>query len=265
MSESKGSGGGKDYDVGYGKPPRRTRFEKGKSGNPYGRPRQSDRGAFKLTVNPVRDVVLEEMSRKVSLKEGGNEIQLEAIRAVVRSVTVGAIKGNSRQQKLALEYATVAQEARRAELEECIQTVEAYKARWEKIFESARVRGGPEPKQLPHPDHVNIDPLTADMVITGPTTLDEKKVWDRLKFQLRESERSLLEASAEALSKPRSRHKKEMVELHETHIQRVERVVPPGWNWREELGWEEVYTERMYAKLNLPDRHAQNGPDEGLN
>ena len=27
----------RDYDVGYGKPPRHTRFQKGQSGNPRGR------------------------------------------------------------------------------------------------------------------------------------------------------------------------------------------------------------------------------------
>jgi len=28
----------RDYSVGYGRPPRHTRFEKGRSGNPKGRP-----------------------------------------------------------------------------------------------------------------------------------------------------------------------------------------------------------------------------------
>jgi hypothetical protein len=31
----------KEYAVGYGKPPRSTRFAKGKSGNPKGRPKGS--------------------------------------------------------------------------------------------------------------------------------------------------------------------------------------------------------------------------------
>ena len=32
---------GRDHDAGYGKPPRHSRFKKGQSGNPKGRPRGS--------------------------------------------------------------------------------------------------------------------------------------------------------------------------------------------------------------------------------
>ena len=31
---------GRGYEVGYGKPPKATRFKKGQSGNPKGRPRR---------------------------------------------------------------------------------------------------------------------------------------------------------------------------------------------------------------------------------
>jgi hypothetical protein len=31
---------GDPYEVGFGKPPKRTRFKKGRSGNPFGRPRK---------------------------------------------------------------------------------------------------------------------------------------------------------------------------------------------------------------------------------
>lgn len=40
MSDAKNSsreGAGADYEVGYGKPPRHTRFQPGRSGNPRGR------------------------------------------------------------------------------------------------------------------------------------------------------------------------------------------------------------------------------------
>ena len=208
-------------------------------------------------MNPVGDVVLEEMARTVSLKEGGNEIELEAIRAVIRAATVGAIKGNSRQQKLVLEYATAAQEAKRAELQELIQSVEEYKARFEPMFQQARARGGPEPTQVPHPDHVDIDPLTLELVFTGPITLEAKKAWDHLKWQLRQTEEGLEEARCEVRANRRGRHHKEMVKLHEEHMQRLEENVPPGWNWREELGWEEAYAERMHEKLNLLVRKSQ--------
>jgi hypothetical protein len=31
----------RDYEVGYGKPPKASRFQKGRSGNPHGRPKQA--------------------------------------------------------------------------------------------------------------------------------------------------------------------------------------------------------------------------------
>src|SRR3954452_22678400 len=39
--EDKATPHGQRYEVGYGKPPRHTRFEKGRSGNPRGRPKSS--------------------------------------------------------------------------------------------------------------------------------------------------------------------------------------------------------------------------------
>ncbi len=35
------NGSGSDYEVGYGKPPRHTRFQPGRSGNPRGRPKDT--------------------------------------------------------------------------------------------------------------------------------------------------------------------------------------------------------------------------------
>ena len=50
----------KPYEVGYGKPPRHTRFVKGRSGNPRGRPRKaasndSQTGATRGPGRSIRD------------------------------------------------------------------------------------------------------------------------------------------------------------------------------------------------------------------
>jgi len=50
----------------------------------------------------------------------------------------------------------------------------------------------------------------------------------------------------------RSKHLKSLVDLVEGGIKRLEKLVPPGWHWREELGWENAYAEQLQTKLKLP-------------
>lgn len=241
-----------NYEVGYRKPPARNRWAKGQSGNPYGRPRKKDKEPFARKIHPLRDMIFDELERPVAIKEGGQTIEIETLRAILRSVNVGAIKGNRTQQKLALDIASAAQESRRADLENLVLNVETYKQQWEPIFERAARNGGPEPRQLPHPDHVDIDPLTCEIVFTGPQTRAEKKAWDHLKFQLRESQRMLFKLRADAAANPRSRRNKEICELADKHVRKLEKMVPRGWNWRENLGWEEAYAKRIFDKLKGP-------------
>ena len=76
-----------DYEVGYGKPPKKHRFQKGKSGNTTGRP--------KGTKNLKTDL-MEELGEPVQLREGGKRIKLTKQRAMVKSLVARAIKGNDR-------------------------------------------------------------------------------------------------------------------------------------------------------------------------
>src|SRR6266446_11591 len=61
----------RDYQVGYGKPPRHTRFEKGRSGNPRGRPRESKNLPTLLTEALNKRVIVAENEgrRKVTKRE----------------------------------------------------------------------------------------------------------------------------------------------------------------------------------------------------
>jgi hypothetical protein len=66
------------YDVGYGKPPRRTQFRKGQSGNPGGRPRRE-------SVERLKALTLQEAYRGVVTKENDVAIPVPAVQAILRS------------------------------------------------------------------------------------------------------------------------------------------------------------------------------------
>ena len=85
-----------NHKGGYGKPPVHTRFSKGKSGNPGGRPRG-------LTAGRATALALKEAYRLVSVKEGDKVITLPAIQAVLRSQVALAAKGNGLAQRTVIE------------------------------------------------------------------------------------------------------------------------------------------------------------------
>ena len=74
-----------NYEVGYGKPPKHTRFRKGRSGNPRGRPKG------KKSVWPMLDAVLRE---KVTVLEGGQRKRITKMEASLKSLLDQAMKGN---------------------------------------------------------------------------------------------------------------------------------------------------------------------------
>lgn len=81
------------YDVGYGKPPNRTRFKSGRSGNPRGRP--------KGTLNLKTDIE-EEMSERIRIREGDRDFSVSKQRAVIKALVAKALKGDPRAASLLL-------------------------------------------------------------------------------------------------------------------------------------------------------------------
>lgn len=223
-------------EVGYGKPPRKHQFQAGVSGNPSGRPRGSKNKIARKALNPFLDIFLRESERLVTLRDGDATIQLSVFEATVRKLGVKAIQGDHRALKLMIEQRRLADEARFEELTSHIQSVERYKAEWGPIFERAKESGLPEPKQLPHPDHVHICRETCMIKFTGPDDAELKKYWDHLKQGLRSMERGLNEARDEAARSPSIRSNVRIVKIFEDGIRKMLKQVPEGWDWREEIG-----------------------------
>jgi hypothetical protein len=76
-------------EVGYKRPPAHSRFKPGQSGNPSGRAKGSK------NLKTLLDQILKE---EVSLREGSEVRKVSKAEAILRSVVLGALKGDVRHQ-----------------------------------------------------------------------------------------------------------------------------------------------------------------------
>ena len=101
MSEREDDKGGQephgdDERVGYGRPPRATRFRPGQSGNPRGRPK----GARNLST-----VVAAALNEKVAVNENGRRRRIIKLDAAVKQLVNRAASGEMRATQLVLALA----------------------------------------------------------------------------------------------------------------------------------------------------------------
>ena len=84
-----------DYKVGFGKPPERTRFKKGRSGNPRGRPKD---------VKNLATLLGKTLSERVIINEHGRRRSISKLEAAVKQLVNKAASGDPKfmQQLLAL-------------------------------------------------------------------------------------------------------------------------------------------------------------------
>lgn len=77
--------------VGYRRPPERTRWRKGQSGNPTGRPKSAPSFA---------DDLIAELSEVIQVTEGGKLKRMTKRRALIKALTAGSLKGDARATSL---------------------------------------------------------------------------------------------------------------------------------------------------------------------
>ena len=84
----------RDYEVGYGKPPRHTRFTKGRSGNPRGRAP----GAKNL-----KTFLIDALNELVVVTENGGRRTISKGQAIIKQLVNQSAKGDWRAAKLLLD------------------------------------------------------------------------------------------------------------------------------------------------------------------
>src|SRR5665811_1432702 len=75
------------YEIGYRRPPKSTRFKKGKSGNPTGRPKGSSNFLTLLE---------KELGQSIVVNENGRKKTITRLQAMVKRMVAGALQGDQK-------------------------------------------------------------------------------------------------------------------------------------------------------------------------
>lgn len=73
-----------DYEVGYSRPPKHSRFQPGRSGNPRGRPKRA--------TSPMA-VLRAELLRKIRIRENGKLIYVTNLEAIIKRTVADTLSG----------------------------------------------------------------------------------------------------------------------------------------------------------------------------
>ena len=89
-------GANSNYQVGYGRPPAGSRFKKGASGNPRGRPKHSKN---------MKTIIREALTAPVTVREGERTRRVPKIEGIVLRQVEAALKGDEKAAIAALKMA----------------------------------------------------------------------------------------------------------------------------------------------------------------
>jgi len=80
----------KDYEIGYGKPPKANQFKPGQSGNYKGRPKASKN---------IQEAFAKTLLDSIEIKEGNKKKKICILDAVVKKIISSALQGNTTSLK----------------------------------------------------------------------------------------------------------------------------------------------------------------------
>lgn len=237
------------YEVGYGKPPATSRFKAGHSGNPRGRPKGARNKMPALNEERLKSIILTEAYRTIKVNDGPRQVSVPMAQAVMRSVAVNAVKGPHRSQRLFSELLSATDRDNKALHDEWLEAALDYKKSWQDEIERCRQFNLPPPDPVPHPDHIDLDMRTGQIVVDGPMTYKQRDVDRRLITHLMDG----LDASGWfAKERKRTRDPEQRARLDDLIAQETRhcdrllgRVLDVPWLVRESFEGEESQRRRL--------------------
>lgn len=163
----------RNYEVGYRKPPTATRFAKGRSGNPNGRPRKSKKQKFSLSDVPSDMFLVDEALRPITVRENGRTSEMPAAQVIMRSQVAKGIGGNRLSAKFVYEHMTAAKEKKIDWIVKNYVHLATLKREGEKLIADCAKNNRPIPNIIPHPDDIVLRPATYEAFVDGPETPED--------------------------------------------------------------------------------------------
>lgn len=168
---------GSEYEVGYGKPPKHSRFKKKQSGNPGGRPVKRHIPSLWKQLDPLNSAILEQAARRLDIRTTEGKKTISQLEAALEKLFKMGMQGNRLSLVTFIELIQNAQDKEKKQIQEVFRAAVLHHQAYAEQFETAEREGRPVPKVLPNPKDVIIDLWNTDhqVQIVGPITWTEQE------------------------------------------------------------------------------------------